>query len=178
MILFASFYRHICHSHSHSTVCGVNWRKCCFLPRDTFTNRWGMASKNEPDSLCVSVLTHRFSEIVVARKCRFPAVSTPLKKEWIKCDDLNPLTHWWVPDTNYPCTCSSHEGGLRQGFSGEAPLFNHFTMNHQHRRLPMETGPNVTQFLQVSISLCWFCRAAPSVFTYAGSKEGVARKKK
>ncbi len=50
-------------------------------------------------------------------------------------------------------------------------------MNHRQWSLQTETGPNVTQFLQVSITLHCFL-GAPSVLSYTGSEGGAQCHKK
>lgn len=77
-----------------------------------------------------------------------------------------------IPDSSYSCTPVPATRGY-----GSA--LYHFSMNHRQRSLQTETGPNVTQFLQVSITLHCFL-GAPSVLRNAGSEGGAQshRKKK
>lgn len=69
-----------------------------------------------------------------------------------------------IPDSSYSCTPVPATRGY-----GSA--LYHFSMNHRQRSLQTETGPNVTQFLQVSITLHCFL-GAPSVLRNTGSEGG------
>lgn len=69
-----------------------------------------------------------------------------------------------IPDRTYSCTPVPATRGY-------GTALYHFSMNHRQRSLQTETGPNVTQFLQVSITLHCFL-GAPSVLSHTGSEGG------
>lgn len=77
-----------------------------------------------------------------------------------------------IPDSTNSCTPVPATRGYR------GALYK-FSMNHWQWNLQMETGPNVTQFLQVSITLHRFL-GAPSVFSkqrWFGGRCTMAQKK-
>lgn len=110
--------------------------------------------------------------IIIREKKTNTKISSPSSRcteNWeLRCCELS-LS---IPDSTNSCTPVPATRGYR------GALYK-FSMNHWQWNLQMETGPNVTQFLQVSITLHRFL-GAPSVFSkqrWFGGRCTMAQKK-